>query len=250
MKRVFKIGVWLSLVAVAIISLSSPAQAGGCGQYFSNYGGYSYYTPSYYPASYTYNTYYAAVVPTPVALFQFVQPAVASTTVTQTTTQTQTQQAAAALVGVTTGATGTTAQTSLISDAQLERLATIMADRIVRGLKAPDTPPPTYSKPPAVPPVPPMPKEEAKAAPKNNAAIVYQAAAIAATSCMECHTKGSEKGKVVLFDEQARFGPSVSPAEIYKAVADDSMPHGKQQKLTTDQKAILKRWADLAAVGS
>jgi len=261
MKRVFRVGLWLSLMALCVMAFSSPVQA-GCN--YSSYGSYGSYYPSYYyPPSYTYNTYYAAVVPTPVALFQFVAPAAAATTVTQQTTTTQTtqQQQAAAVLGVATGVTATTtaSQASLISDAQLERLAVVMADRIVLSLKGPAPKEKEYAPPPekelpknngAKPPPSSMPREGASnVSPQEKLKVAYKVAAISADKCIACHQAGnSPKGKsgsdaVILFTAEGQFQPNVTPLAMAAAVKDDVMPHGTSPKLTVDEKRVFAQFA-------
>ena len=77
---------------------------------------------------------------------------------------------------------------------------------------------------------------------ENSVVVTYQAVAIIAQSCMQCHTAPAGRGKVNLFDASGAFHPSISKAAIFAAVKDDSMPK-TPQKLTTEQKELLRRWS-------
>jgi hypothetical protein len=236
-KTLLRYGLALSLVAV----LPLVVRAGGCG-YLSNYSyGYnSYYTPYYK------TVYYAEIVPTPVALFQFVAPAVTTTTVT-----TQTTAAAVGVSGVAgssvagaavaaPAATGAVAQTSMVSDAQIRLLAVELA----KALKG-DT------GPAAAPPPKPADKPQS-AAPSQQERLVleYKAAAIAASKCMSCHTQGSEKGKVFLFNTQGSYGPNVDYAKISEVLESDRMPMGKDaHKCTPEEKTIFRQLKEATKSG-
>jgi len=241
--------VGLALVCLAVLALALPAPAGNCYHAYSSsyYPSYysSYYAPSYYPSYYYPKTVYVAeVIPQPVALFQFVTPQVTTTTVTQ---QTQTAALGVSSAGVATtqaGAPQTATRQgdcSMLTDAQVERLALIIAKAVsatqqgaAPSRSAEPAPPPKPNPPPAKP-------ESADVAKVKNA---YKVAAIAADKCIQCHTKGSEKGKIYLFDEQARFGPNCTPEQMWKAVKDDDMPKGPpEHKLSAAEKEVFKQFA-------
>lgn len=239
MRTLCKIAGTGMLLAVAVM-IATPAYAGGCGQLLTNYAR-NYQTQNYQAQNYQ-QTYYAQVVAVPVALFQFVQPPV--TTVTQTTTQTTAQTTAASgAVVQSQGTVGTSAPPqSLLSDAQVR----LLAAEIVKGLKEapPEMPPPERVAPPKNPA--PMKKEgvnTSQAVPAASKLVLsYQVAAISASRCMECHTQGSEKGKVALFNTDGQYGPNVTPSKLYEAVRDDHMPD-KGKKLTSEEKDVFRQLA-------
>ena len=83
MKRFIRTGTILALCAIGSLLATSTAYASGCGQALVNYARTNTYQANYAVQR---TVYYAEVVPTYVTLFQFVQPAVTTTTVTQQTT--------------------------------------------------------------------------------------------------------------------------------------------------------------------
>lgn len=252
MRRFLKAGTALSLVAVAMLLLTSAAPASGCGRALVNYA--ATYNANGYQATYQQQTYYAQaayaqVIPVAVHLFQFVEtPKTTVTTVTQQTTQASAVTGVSGVIGgggLNTAAA--TAPTSLLSDAQV----LLLARELARQLKAADDQPQPQPAPPQprkAEPVPaPMKKEEGKptgAASGSNDPLAriklsYQVAALSASRCMECHTQGSEKGKVVLFNDKAQYGPNVDAQKIYEAVREDHMPL-KGAKLTDAEKDVYR----------
>lgn len=108
-------------------------------------------------------------------------------------------------------------------------------------------PPPPLVQPSA--PVPPkttlVPKTDTpNKAEKITSVNVEQVASILG-SCVRCHSAGDAKPKtkpIVLFNEAGDFNPTVKPAEVYAAVADDSMPLSGP-KLSARDKDLIRRWA-------
>jgi len=234
-----------ALACLALVALALPADGGGC------YQGYSSYYPSYYQSYYqpyypSYKTIYVAeVIPQPVALFQFVQPAVTTTTVTQ---QTQTAALGVSSAGVATtqaGAPQTATRQgdcSVLTDAQVEKLAIIIARAVTAAQQGGAAPRAAEPAPPPKPNPPPAKPEASDVARVKN---TYRVASIAADKCLSCHTKGANEkggGKIYLFDEQARFGPNCTPQQMWDAVKDDNMPR-EGHKLTPQEKEAFKQFA-------
>ena len=117
----------------------------------------------------------------------------------------------------------------VLTQEQMQQIAAM----VVQQLRAQQVPAATGL--PATPAAAPSPRE-------NPAVLTYQAVAILATSCMQCHTGPAGRGKVNLFDAGGAFHPGVGKGAIYAAVKDDSMPK-TPQKLTAEQKDILRRWS-------
>ena len=258
-----------------LAGLAAPAQAGDCGYSY----GYSSYSSSYAAPHYYYEKQYyyppekKVIVSEvlPVALFQYMVPQLTATTPMATLQpypaapqaampQAPVQAPVQAPAAPPSCTTGQCASKSMLTDDQVRMLAVELA-KALRPAPA-EQPQGSSTRPPAAQPAPiPLPAQPLEPGTKKPGQVraepatpspqfltaYHQAAAVAATHCMRCHTGAGSDGDIRLFNDNGLFDPNVSFQTLARVVESERMPKSNP-KCSAPEKAVFQQLAQLAAL--